>query len=333
MFNRAPPELRLGRRSQLTLDPGLELDPALSPDGKLVAYTAGPLGQTRLYVRQVDGATPVAITSTEAGLARVPRWSPDGSRLLFLSSRGLEAVPALGGPAKLLVPVARGAWADGTWSPDGRSIAYARGDSVYVLAVEGGAARGLARLAEAHSCDWSPDGRWLACASGNRRFVGNEDFGNIALSSVWIVPAAGGTPVRVTEGEALNTSPAWLPGGRSLVYISDRDGGRDIYQVALGRDGQPSARPGPAHDRSQRSAGERLGGRTAAVLHGFHSDIERLVAPCPALGGGSGKPGGAGDAREPGGRELRRFARRSVARLRLRSGRRAPALPDAARRW
>ena len=150
VFNRAPPELRLGRRSQLTLDPGLELDPALSPDGKLVAYTAGPLGQTRLYVRQVDGATPVAITSADAGFARAPRWSPDGVRLLFLSARGLEIVPALGGPTRLLLPVERGGWADGTWSPDGRSIAYARGDSVIVLPVEGGAARGLARLREAH---------------------------------------------------------------------------------------------------------------------------------------------------------------------------------------
>ena len=243
VFNRAPPELRLGRRSQLTLDPGLELDPAVSPDGKLVAYSAGPLGRTRIYVRQVDGATPVAITSEGAGSARAPRWSPDGSRLLFLSSRGLETVAALGGPAKLLVPVERGAWADGTWAPDQHSIAYALGDSVYVLPVMGGGVRALARLPEAHSCDWSPDGGWLACVSGNRRFVGNEDFGNIALSSVWIVPAAGGTPLRITEGEALNTSPAWLPGRRSLVFISDRDGGRDIYQATLARDGRPLGAP------------------------------------------------------------------------------------------
>ena len=61
-LNRAPPEIRLGRRVQLTLDPGLEIDPALSPDGKLVAYAAGRWAQTRLYVRQVDGGTPVAIT-------------------------------------------------------------------------------------------------------------------------------------------------------------------------------------------------------------------------------------------------------------------------------
>ena len=107
---------------------------------------AGPLGETRLYVRQVEGATPVAVTAADVGFARTPRWSPDGGRLLFHSPRGLEVVPALGGPAKLLAPVARGAWADGTWSPDGRSIAFALGDSVHVRLTEGGATRGLARL-------------------------------------------------------------------------------------------------------------------------------------------------------------------------------------------
>jgi serine/threonine-protein kinase len=243
IFNRPPTELQLGRRTQLTLDPGVELDPAVSPDGKLVAYTAGPLGQTRLYVRQVEGATPVAITSADAGFARIPQWSPDGGRLLFQSARGLEVVPALGGPARLLAPMPQGSWTDGTWSPDGRSIAVALGDSVYARPAEGGAARGLARLPEAHSCVWSPDGRWIACVSGNRRFVGNEDFGNIAVSSVWVVPATGGAPIRISQDEALNTSPAWLPGGRSLLYVSDRDGGRDIYRVALGRDGRAERAP------------------------------------------------------------------------------------------
>ena len=142
---------------QLTLDPGLEIDPALSPDGGLVAFAAGPLGQTRLYVRQVDGGAPVAITPEAGGFARVPRWSPEGRRLLFLSDRGLEVIPALGGPSKLILPVQEGTWSDGTWSPDGRSTAYALGDSVYVRSLEGGVARGLARLREAHSCTWAPD--------------------------------------------------------------------------------------------------------------------------------------------------------------------------------
>ncbi len=243
MLNRPPAELRLGRRTQLTLEPGLELDPALSPNGKLLAYTAGPLGGTRLYVRQVEGGTPIGITSAETGFARVPRWSPDGDRLLFLSQRGLETAPALGGLAKLLVPLPQSSWADGAWSPDGRSIAYALDDSVYVRLVENGSARAVAPLPEVHSCDWSSDGRWLACVSGNQRFVENEDFGNIAPSSVWVIPASGGSPVRVTGDENLNTSPAWLPGRRSLLFVSDEGGGRDLYEVAIGRNGRPGGSP------------------------------------------------------------------------------------------
>jgi Tol biopolymer transport system component len=239
-LTRAPPEVRLGRRVQLTLDPGLEIDPALSPDGGLVAFAAGPLSQTRLYVRQVDGGAPVAITPERGGFARVPRWSPEGRRLLFRSDRGFEVIPALGGPSKLILPVQADTWSDATWSPDGRAIAYAIGDSVYVRSLEGGMARGLARLPEAHSCTWSADGRWLACVSGNRQFVTNGDFGNRATSSAWVIPAAGGAPVRVTDDQSLNMSPAWLPGRRSLLFVSDRDGGRDIYQVSLTRAGRPA---------------------------------------------------------------------------------------------
>src|SRR3989442_5279920 len=60
-----PPAVALGRRVQVTLDPGLEIDPALSPDGKLIAYTAGSPGRMRLYVRQLEGGTPVPVVRSE----------------------------------------------------------------------------------------------------------------------------------------------------------------------------------------------------------------------------------------------------------------------------
>jgi Tol biopolymer transport system component len=240
VLTRRPAEIRLGRRLQLTLSPGLELDPALSPDGKFVAFVAGPLSRTRLYVRQVDGGTPVAITSEKAGFARMPRWSPDGQRLVFSSERGIELIPAFGGVARLLVPLPHGTWLDAGWSPDGQSIVYSLLDSVFTQPVNGGTSRAVGRIAEAHSCAWSPDGRWIACASGNRQFIRNEDFGNIAASSVWVIPAAGGLPVRVTNQQSLNNSPAWLSHPVSLLYVSNRDGGRDIYQVSLTRSGRPA---------------------------------------------------------------------------------------------
>ncbi len=216
------------------------LDPALSPDGKFVAYVAGPLSRTRLYVRQVDGGTPVAITPEKAGFARMPRWSPDGQRLVFSSERGIELIPAFGGVPRLLVPLPPGAWLDAAWSPDGQSIVYPLLDSVFTRPVNGGASRAVGRIAEAHSCVPSPDGRWIACASGNRQFIRNEDLGNIAASSVWVIPAAGGLPLRVTDEQSLNNSPAWLPRPVSLLYVSNRDGGRDIYQVSLARSGRPA---------------------------------------------------------------------------------------------
>jgi eukaryotic-like serine/threonine-protein kinase len=239
-LTRPAPEIQLGRRVQLTLDPGLEIDPALSPDGGLVAFAAGPLGQTRLYVRQVDGGTPVELTRGDDGFARLPRWSPDGRRLLFLSRRGIEVMPALGGPSKLILLIERSQWTEGTWSPQGDSVAYAIGDSVFIRPLEGGTASGVARLPEAHSCAWSPDGRRLACVSGNLQFVTNDEFANHAASSVWLVPLDGGSPLRVTDEDALNMSPAWLPGGDRLIYISDKDGGRDLYELHLNRAGRPS---------------------------------------------------------------------------------------------
>src|SRR5437899_5481012 len=65
------PALTLLPVTTLTLRPGLENDPAISPDGKLVAYAAGPLSTTRIYVRQ-PGGRPVALTAESGPPQRRP---------------------------------------------------------------------------------------------------------------------------------------------------------------------------------------------------------------------------------------------------------------------
>jgi Tol biopolymer transport system component/DNA-binding SARP family transcriptional activator len=252
-----PGELRAGRIIRVTGQPGLEIHPALSPDGKFVAYAAGPSGRLRIYVRQISGGRTIAVADSTPGDQHWPRWSPDGARLSFEAGRAIYVVPALGGPARLLVAPpeenpgvnGEGAISDEgpsylAWSPDGRKIVYAAGRRIEVRAAEGGPPTTIAEVEQPHSFAWSPDGSRIAYVLGNAAFVyAPNAIGNIAPSAIWTVAASGGPPVPVTDAAALNTSPAWLPDGRSLLFVSSRDGSRDVYRIAIDRSGKPAGAP------------------------------------------------------------------------------------------
>src|SRR5207247_765475 len=108
---------------------------------------------------------------------------------------------------------------------DGRSFLFVSGDSLYVRPLEGGGPRVVATGKELHSPAWSPDGHRIAYVLGNVGFVTTSSFGNIAASSVWVVSADAGAPMRVTDDPSLNVSPTWAPSGGGLLYISNREGG------------------------------------------------------------------------------------------------------------
>ena len=207
----------------------LEGDPAISPDGKLVAYAAGPIGATRIYVRQVDGGRPTLISGDVGGSHAAAAWTPDGTRVSFVAGGLIYVVPALGGTPKRLVDGAE----SHAWSPDGKEIVYARHDGLWIRTANGGPERQLVKDASAHSPAYSPDGRWIAYASGL-----TPTMNNISTNVVWIVPARGGAPVRLSDSTRTSVSPVFAPDNRSLLFVSSEGGIRDVYQQPIGRDGR-----------------------------------------------------------------------------------------------
>ena len=233
LSRRLPPVATLGEAVQVTRSAGIQEMPRITVDGKGVAYELTAPGDSteRVEFRRTGGGAAVRLAANAEPLA----WSPDGDRLLIATDRGLESIPALGGPSRLLVPGAH----FGTWSPDGHRIAFVIGDSVMVRG-EDGRTRLLARSINPHSPAWSPDGRWITFVSGNPQWL---NVWNIAPSRLSLVSTTGGEAIQLTGENAMAQSPVWAPDSRRLLFVSNRNGTRDIYQLDLGSDGHPVRPP------------------------------------------------------------------------------------------
>ena len=110
--------------------------PRLSPDGRYLAFNAtDPMGNTRIWVRQLNSLTAQPLSGTE-GAAR-PFWSPDNRFIGFMADGKLKKIEVSGGPAQKICDAPTGA--DGSWSPEGVILFDGRGtDPIYRVPAAGG---------------------------------------------------------------------------------------------------------------------------------------------------------------------------------------------------
>jgi Tol biopolymer transport system component len=110
--------------------------PALSPDGRVLAFAArSTAGTTMLWVRPLDGSAARSLPGTED--CGGPFWSPDGRRIGFVAHRKLQAIEVSGGRPVILSDAL--AVRDGTWGGEG-TVLFVSGQGISQVAASGGAA-------------------------------------------------------------------------------------------------------------------------------------------------------------------------------------------------
>src|ERR1035437_2064667 len=165
------PAPREPRYTPITFDPGVATTPAISPDGRLVAYASDRDGghNLDLYVQQLRGGDPARLTWTEDNESD-PSFSGDGTAIVYHSRKdggGIYLIPSLGGTPRLLAPGGH----DPRFSPRGNRVAYWTGlrdalmagqAKTFVVAIAGGETREIRPdFSAVQRPVWSPDGRRL----------------------------------------------------------------------------------------------------------------------------------------------------------------------------
>ncbi len=236
------PQLR-----RLTWDTGLTTDPALSADGRWLAYASDRSGEGNLdiWVQQLaKGETrgePVRITRDPADDSE-PNLSPDGSQIVFTSARdggGIYLVSTTGGQERLLVKEGHRP----RFAPDGRSVAYWMGGASwwhspksFILPLSGGTSRQLQPTFRAVAFPtWSPDGNHLLFY-GWKQQVMEGDIGEDA--GWWVTSPKGGTAVQTGLGQNPQDNirslalPEWITQS-VVIFPRTWQDNVDIWQVQI----------------------------------------------------------------------------------------------------
>jgi Tol biopolymer transport system component/DNA-binding winged helix-turn-helix (wHTH) protein len=214
--------ISVGKLVPVTGSTGLNLNPALSPDGSTVVYSSDRSGSFELYAKPLaSGGREVQLTS-DGNRNMEPAWSRDGKFIAYHSAKsgGIWLIPALGGARRQLTDHG----CHPAWSPDGKLIAFqseslhemiqpfASSATIWIASVEDGKPRQVTQAgnpAGGHLLPtWSPDGKHIAFIDGDQQSM-----------QIWSIALTGEQLTLVTPKPSFTKADlAWAPDGSGILY-------------------------------------------------------------------------------------------------------------------
>ncbi len=226
---------------QITNSRTLDTGPALSPDGKLLAYSSDRSGQFEIYVRPLDGQGKEIQITNDGGPNVEAAWSPDGKWVAYhcVIHGGICMAPATGGTIRVLASPG----SQPAWSPDSKKLAYREvalislspmdlftvlPHGLVVLDIESGERRRYSDLNGNRSVPvWSPDGASILYSS--LPYMGKARIEALRLSDA--------SSHEVLEVDGLTSSMRLSPDGRKLYFSTfKKPAGHGVHWVEMDPD-------------------------------------------------------------------------------------------------
>jgi Tol biopolymer transport system component len=271
----------------VTSFPGGQFYPALSPDGKQVAFVwrgEDELVQS-VYTAGAEGGQPRRITNNSAS-DTYPAWSPDATRLAFIrGGKGIMIADLKTGSERFLTTAYPTFL---VWSPDGRHLVYCDWEqpkdriALYSADARTGDRRQITDPPAGSTgdiyADFSNDGKRLAFA---RCLSGSCD--------IYTMPAEGGAARQLFRVGAQLSGIAWSPDGGTIVYSSRRGEQYQLWQAAA--DGQGSPKPiAVAGDDARFPSFSRISSGSSRLVYEQHINDSNIWRLTPDTAGTAGEP-------------------------------------------
>ncbi|MBI5359445.1 MAG: PD40 domain-containing protein [Planctomycetes bacterium] len=232
-------------QTQLTKDDFVEMDPAVSPDGKWIVFSGNMDGWWDLFVMDIRGEHLRRLTKS-AGAELSPCWYPDNKTIVFMfqDNMGMKLCTIMRDGSDMK-PVEMPDEFDNmevgypVVSPDGKKIAFVAGQrddemswDIYVRDEKGVVVNITNDEFYNSAPAWSPDGKKIA-------YSFSDDVGKgMGNDEIYVMDSDGKNHKRLTENKFVDSGPNWSPDGKNIVFISTRDqvkeGIADVYIMDSG---------------------------------------------------------------------------------------------------